>query len=612
MNKLVSIILSMLMIVGMIAGASAETFMGDDTGIGPVTVTLTVEDGKIVAAEVTGEGETKGFGYEPIYEGKYAEAIVAAQGADIDSIAGVTVTTNAVIAATKEAMVAAGLAQAEVVVVEDVTCDVVVVGAGGAGMAAALQLADNGVENIILIEKTGSTGGNTSRATGGMNAAKTAAQDKNEWKDATTAAVEKTIAGAKANYPALADLTAKVEEQFESYKANPTGYFDSPELFALDTMVGGKGINDLDLVMTMVNNSAEAIDWLATKDSNLVSVGSFGGASVMRIHRALTAEGKTTPVGAYLVKTLTAAVDADAKVDLRINNAATELVVTDGKVTGVKVTSPNGDYTITAKAVILASGGFGADLDRVAAYQPGLKGFVTTNSTGITGDGIDMAVAIGAATVDMEQIQIHPSVYTETSALITEGIRGDGAILVNQGGKRFVNELETRDVVSAAELAQEGGYAWTVVDQKMMDASSTYNGYYTKGFAVKGETVAELAAAMGTDAAVLEETLNNWNAAVAAQKDEEFGRMSFANPLDTAPYYAVMVAPGIHHTMGGVKINTAAEVLTEAGEAIPGLYAAGEVTGGVHGANRLGGNAVCDIIVYGRIAAQNAAAYIAK
>ena len=612
MKKLASILLSMLLVACMIAGAAAATFTGDDNGIGPITVTLTVEDGKITAAEVTGEKETPGFGYEPIYEGTYAAAIVEAQGADIDVIANATVTSNAVIAATKEAMVAAGLMTAETVVVEDVTCDVVIVGAGGAGMAAALQAADLGVEKVIVVEKTGSTGGNTSRATGGMNAAKTVAQDGNEWKDATTAAVEKTIAGAKASYPELSDLIATVEAQFEAYKANPTGYFDSPELFALDTMVGGKGINNLDLVMTMVNGSAEAIDWLATKDSHLVSVGSFGGASVMRIHRALTAEGKTTPVGAYLVKTLTAAVDADEKVDLRINTAATELVVTDGKVTGVKVTSEHGDYTINAKAVILASGGFGADLERVAAYQPSLEGFVTTNSTGITGDGIDMAVAIGAATVDMEQIQIHPSVYTATSALITEGIRGDGAILVNQGGKRFVNELETRDVVSAAELAQEGGYAWTIVDQKMMDASSTYNGYYTKGFAVKGETVAELAAAMGTDAAVLEETLNTWNAAVAAQKDEEFGRMSFANALDTAPYYAVMVAPGIHHTMGGVKINTAAEVLTEAGEAIPGLYAAGEVTGGVHGANRLGGNAVADIIVYGRIAAQSAAAYIAE
>ena len=157
-----------------------------------------------------------------------------------------------------------------------------------------------------------------------------------------------------------------------------------------------------------------------------------------------------------------------------------------------------------------------------------------------------------------------------------------------------------------SELAQEGGYAWTVVDQKMMDASSTYNGYYTKGFAVKGETVEELAAAMGTDAAVLAETLNTWNAAVAAQKDEEFGRMSFANPLDTAPYYAVMVAPGIHHTMGGVEINTETQVLTAEGTAIPGLFAAGEVTGGVHGANRLGGNAVSDFVVFGRIAGEEA------
>ena len=463
MKKLASILLALLMMTCCVL-ASAETFTGEDNGIGAITVTLTVEDGKITAAEVTGENETKGFGYEPIYEGKYAEAIVAAQGAGIDAIAGVTVTTEAVIRATEKAMVAAGLKAAEEkAAATDAECDIVIIGAGGAGMSAALQAVDCGVENVIVLEKTGSTGGNTSRATGGMNAAKTAAQDKNEWKDATAAAVEKTIASAKENYPQLSELIATVEAQFNEYKANPVGYFDSVELYALDTMVGGKAINNLDLVMTMVNGSADAIDWLATKNADLVSVGSFGGASVMRIHRALTAEGKTTPVGAYLVKTLTAGLEAEEKIDLRMNNEATELVVTDGKVTGVKVTSPEGDYTITAKAVILATGGFGADLERVAAYQPSLDGFVTTNAPGVTGDGIDMAVAIGAATVDMEQIQIHPSVYTETSALITEGIRGDGAILVNQKGERFIDELGTRDVVSAAELAQEGGYAYTIV-----------------------------------------------------------------------------------------------------------------------------------------------------
>lgn len=614
MKKLISLLLCAMLLTVSAAGALAETYAATANGIGEVTVSLTVEDGKITAAEVVGDGETAGFGgLEACKDGTYAAQIVAAQGADIDGVSGATVTSDAVRKATALAMEAAGLKQAEDVTVTDTACDIVIIGAGGAGMTAALQAVDCGVENVILLEKTGSTGGNTSRATGGMNAAKTAFQDENEWKDATTTAVEKTLASAKEKYgEQLADLIATVEAQFEAYKANPTGYFDSPELFALDTMVGGKALNNLDLVMTLTNSSADAIDWLATKNAHLTNVGAFGGASVMRIHRAMTAEGKTTPVGAYLIKVLTADVEAESKIDLRLNSAATELVVTDGKVTGVKVSSENGDYTITAKAVILATGGFGADLKRVAELKPELDGFVTTNAPGATGDGIDMAVAIGAATVDMEQIQIHPSVYTETSALITEGIRGDGAILVNQKGERFVNELETRDVVSAAELAQEGGYAYTIVDQKMMDASSTYAGYATKGYTLTGNTYEELAEAMGTDAATFAKTMEDWNAAVAAQKDEAFGRTSFANALDTAPYYAIKVAPGIHHTMGGVVIDTSAQVLTADGTPIEGLYAAGEVTGGVHGANRLGGNAVADIVVFGRIAAQNAAAYIAK
>ena len=613
MKKFASILLSLLMLVSLTVGASAETFTGEASGMGDITVTLTVEDGKITAAEIVGDGETPGFGKDPIDDGTFASQIVEAQGAEIDGVSGSTVTSDAVRAATLSAMEAAGLVEAADKTVADAECDIVIVGAGGAGMSAALQAVDSGVESVIVVEKAGSTGGNTSRATGGMNAAKTPYQDANEWTDANTASVEKKLATAKELYgDKLADLIAKVEEQFEAFKADPKGHFDSPELFALDTIVGGKGINNPELVMTLTTNSADAIEWLATQNATIKNVGSLGGASVKRAHRAVTEDGKTTPVGGYLVKALTADIDAQDKIDLRVNTAATEIVMEDGKAVGVKVTSENGDYTIRAKAVILASGGFGADLKRVAELKPELDGFVTTNAPTITGDGIDMAVAVGAALVDIDQIQIHPSVYTETSSLITEGIRGDGAILVNQQGERFINELETRDVVSAAELAQEGGYAYTIVDQKMMDASATYNKYFDKGFAVKGETLEELAAAIGVDAAALTKTMETWNAAVAAQKDEAFGRMGFASPLDTAPYYAIKVAPGVHHTMGGVKINTAAEVLTEEGAAIPGLYAAGEITGGVHGANRLGGNAVADIVVFGRIAAQSAAAYIAK
>ena len=209
MKKFASILLSMLMATGAIAAASAETYTGTAQGIGEVSVTLTVEDGKITAAEVVGESETKGIGYEPCADGTFADAIVAAQGVDFDSISGATVTSNAVKDATKKAMAAAGLIEAEDTTVADAECDVVIVGAGGAGMTAALQAVDSGVNSVIIVEKGGSTGGNTSRATGGMNAAKTAYQDKNEWSDATTTAVEKTIATAKEKYgDKIGDLIA--------------------------------------------------------------------------------------------------------------------------------------------------------------------------------------------------------------------------------------------------------------------------------------------------------------------------------------------------------------------------------------------------------------------
>ena len=279
-----------------------------------------------------------------------------------------------------------------------------------------------------------------------------------------------------------------------------------------------------------------------------------------------------------------------------------------GTAKGIVATGKTGNtVTVSADAVILATGGFGANLEMVASYQPSLEGFMTTNAAGLQGQGIKMAEAVGAATVNMDQIQIHPTVQYNSAALITEGLRGDGAILVNAEGKRFIDEVGTRDVVSAAEIAQTGSYSWLIVDQRMLDASATIAGYVKKGFTFFGATYEELAAAIGVDAAAFAETMNNWNSYVAAQNDPDFGRVSFANPLDTAPYYAIKVTAGIHHTMGGVQINTETQVLNTEGAAIPGLYAAGEVTGGVHGANRLGGNAVSDFVVFGRIAGEQAA-----
>ena len=613
MRKFLSALLC-LCLLACAAGALAETFTGtvkSNIGSGDVSVTIDVEEGKLRVIDVSGDTETPGIGLTPIQDGTYAamlESDFLKDDGVIDNISGATMTTAAVQAAFDRALEAAGLKETVTVTVTNALCDVVIVGAGGAGMSAALAAVDAGAESVILLEKTGATGGNSSRATGGMNAAKTPWQDLNAWADSTTTAVRNTLAGAKENYPALSDLTAAVEAQFDAYLANPEGYFDSVELFELDTLVGGKGINNPALVHTLAANSADAIAWLETKNAVLHDVGSFGGASVKRIHRAVTEDGKTTPVGAYLVARLTEDVNAEEKIDLRLNHRATAFIRdASGKVTGVEVETENGTYTIGADAVVLATGGFGYDLDRVAYYRPDLAGFVTTNAAGATGDGLDMAMAIGAGTVDLEQIQIHPSVYTPSSALITEGIRGDGAILVNQKGERFVNELLTRDAVSAAELAQEGGYAYTIVDQKMMDASATYYSYFTKGYAVSADTYEGLAEAAGMDPAVFAETMNTWNAACEAQVDEAFGRTSFAQPLDTAPFYAIQVSPGIHHCMGGVAINTDAQVLDAEGSPIPGLFAAGEVTGGVHGANRLGGNAVADIVVFGRIAGERAA-----
>ena len=314
-----------------------------------------------------------------------------------------------------------------------------------------------------------------------------------------------------------------------------------------------------------------------------------------------------------MVPRLEAACNQYENITMLLETTATTILTQDGAACGIVATGKDGQtVTVNAKAVVLAAGGFGANLDMVAEYNPDLKGFMTTNAPGILGQGIAMAQAIGAATVDMEQIQIHPTVQYDSSSLITEGLRGDGAILVNVEGKRFTDEVGTRDVVSAAEIAQTDSYSWLVVDQAMVDASSVIQGYISKGYMFSGDTYEALAEAIGVDPTAFAETMNTWNSYVEAKNDPDFGRTSFTAPLNNAPYYAVKVTAGIHHTMGGLKINTNTEVIDVNDNVIPGLFAAGEITGGVHGANRLGGTAVCDFVVFGRIAGAAAAEYAAK
>ena len=611
------------------AGADG-TYEGTAVGMGgesnPVKVAITLKDGKIADVKIEGAGETDGIGTKAIEA--FPEEMIERNTVQVDAISGATITSKAIVEAATAALAEAGLKPEDLDSVEaaaaapaedmSVEADVVVVGMGGAGMAAAITASEVG-KNVVILESQSMGGGNTVRSTGGLNAAKTATQDENEFGEAD--GVNKTLNTAKeswADNEAIKELAAAVQKQWDEYQAKPEGYFDSVELFELDTMIGGKGINDFELVKTLCENTSGAIDWLKEHDAELPSVGAFGGASVKRIHRPVNAEGKTTAVGAYLVPILTKNVEGKDNIDVYYNTTANKIIMEDGKAIGVIAEGETGNtVTVNAKAVILATGGFGADLDRVVKYNPDLEGFVTTNAAGSLGQGIDMATSddVKADTVDMEQIQIHPTVTVDADGnahLITEGIRGDGAILVNMEGKRFYDEVSTRDKVSAAEIAQTDGCAWIILDQKMMDASSVYAGYYNSGYAVKGETYEELAEAMGVPADAFKETMDGWAKIWGEKKDEEFGRTSFSsdNDLTTAPFYAIKVSPGIHHTMGGLKIDTSAEVINTDGEVIPGLFAAGEVTGGVHGANRLGGNAVADIIVFGRIAGDSAVAYI--
>ena len=620
MKKLTALLASATMALSLVGCSAGKTYTGEAYGHdkeNPVKVTLTIKDKTITKVEVDASHETNGIG------SKAAEtmpgAIVAANSLDVDGVSGATQTSKAIIEAATAALKQAGLEPSDLVSkntsttkAKDIeeTVDVVVVGAGGAGMTAAITATDAG-KKVIVVESQPIAGGNSVRSTGGMNAAKTPYQDKNEFKEA--AGVEKTLATAAEKFADNATITAlaaTVKSQWDAYQANPQGYFDSVELMELDTMIGGKGKNNPELVKALAENSADAIEWLASIGAEVKNVGAFGGASVKRIHRPVNADGKVTAVGAYIVPILEKNLQ-DRNVQFLFDTTANEIIMKDGKAVGIKGTGKDGHkVTINAKSVVIATGGFGANAEMVEKYKPELKGFATTNAEGAQGQGIDMATAVGAATVDMDQIQIHPTVHIEEDGnahLITEGLRGDGAILVNAEGKRFYDEVSTRDKVSAAIIEQTDKSAWLIVDQTMVDKSAVIAGYIKSGYTVTGATYEELAKAMGVDEATFTSTMNTWNQAVEAKSDAEFGRTSFANPLTTAPYYAIKITPAVHHTMGGIVINPKAEVLNEKGEAIPGLFAAGEVTGGVHGANRLGGNAVADFVVFGRISGQSAA-----
>ncbi|MBR0353022.1 MAG: flavocytochrome c [Oscillospiraceae bacterium] len=553
--------------------AEAMTLTGTSMGRnGPVEVEVVADANRIYQIRVLNHEETEGIGSVAVE--KIPVSVYDNQSIEVDAVAGATLTSEAVKAAIADALESGGLNPdsfrrevAAAAPVEktpmELDCDVVVVGAGGAGLTASVLATQEG-KNVILLEKIPFVGGNSLRAEGGMNAAGTN--------------LEKELG--------LDDSTV--------------------ENFTEDTLRLGHYLANPELVRTLAENSSDAIEWLKTVDATFTGVKATGGCEGRKyLHQP---EGGVA-VGEYLVAKLKTQVEK-LGIDVHVSTKATEILMENGQAVGVMAEDAEHIYTIHAKAVVLATGGFGANFDLMSSYDPSLANAVTTNHSGATGDGIFMAQAVGADTVDMEQIQLHPTVIQSDGSLVSESFRSLGAIVVNTEGKRFVNDLAGRDVVSQAELKQPDGYCFIIFDQNLVDHLALSQRFIDGGYTIQGGTYEELGKNMGlSDEAVKNfvNTMNTWNESVAKGIDEEWGRNNgMDDDLSTAPFYAIKIAPGIHHTMGGIKINTNAEVIDTSGNVIPGLFACGETTGGIHGGNRVGGNAVCDFIVFGRIAGKSA------
>ena len=580
MKKMISILLSMLIAVSLtVTGLAADgTFQGEGAGKGGmIQVEVTVENGEIAAINVLSHGETPGFADAL---GTVSAAMVAANQVDVDGVTGATLSSNGLKAAVTAALAAADITPDQLTAKEVAaaasdresayTADVIVVGAGGAGLAAAITAAENGA-SVIIVEKMSNVGGNTLISGGEMAAPGNWMQEKE-------------------------------------------GIADDVENFYNDVLAGGDNEGDPELIRVLAENALAGAYWL--RDEINVTFEDymlfFGGHSVKRSLVPLNASG------VELIQKLNAKAESMG-ITIHKGTSANKLEMTDGKVTAVKADYNGQEITYTAgKGVILATGGFGSNIEMRKQYNPQMdEKILSTNSVGSTGDGIVMAQELGAQIVDMQYIQTYPTCDVETGALLYVGdVRLEGrSILVNLEGKRFVEELERRDVISLAVTEQTGGVSYMFWDEASMVASGVaashqqeYDDLIRRGKLVKADTIEEACAHFGINAEELKATVERYNQYAADGKDLEFNKRGTLTAFGEGPYYIMVSTPAIHHCMGGLKINTSAQVIDTEGNVIPGLYAAGEVTGDIHGTNRLGSDAIADIIVYGRIAGESAAA----
>ncbi len=565
------------------------TYQGGAPGIHgeDVVLQVTVDKTSIKEIKIIENHETPGVS-DTAFE-RIPKAIIDGQTLNVDTVTGATYSSNAIIGAVTEALKKAGADMAALTegtktetdavsaATEVLNADIVVIGAGGAGLAAAVSAHQNGA-TVIVLEKMPQVGGNT------------------------------IISGAAYN---CAD--PEFQAQF--------GIEDSVEKHFEQTYNGGDQMGDPVLIRTLVENALPTLKWLEGMGMEFKDhIFTVLGGLWPRAHKPVK------PLGTGFIGTYMDYINSHEGVTVLTDTKVTDIYMEDDGKGGkrasvVKAQGLNGTVVAQGhKAIIIATGGFGSNVEMRMKYDK-LWGTLdenikTTNHPGATGDGIVLAEKIGADLVGMEYIQLLPMGDPETGSLsgnIEQGV--ENRIFVNKDGNRFVDEGERRDVMTKALFEQEDAYMWIVLDSHNYPTRDTKNNFnetiqelLDQGRAFEGNTLEELAEKIGVNADNLKAAVAEFNAAVETGGPDSFGRTLFQHKIDTPPYYAGARMPTVHHTMGGIRINANAQVIDTEGNIIPGLYAAGETTGGIHGKNRLGGNALPDINVFGRIAGANAAA----
>ena len=573
---------AMVFAAGFAAASMAAPVTAEGTGVGKhgdITVAVTFDAGKIQDIKIVKNAENPILAKKVFTDLK--DQVVALSSTDVDLISGATFSAKGFIDAVNDAAKKAGvtLAKADKKALKKAArelpktsnYDVVVIGAGGAGFSAAIT-ARNAGANVVLLEKMPAVGGNSLISGAEMNAAGNWVQPKLGIND------------------------------------------DSPELHAEDTFKGGDGKGDMKVINVMTHQALDAAKWcrdylgVRFEDDNLFF---FGGHSRKR---ALIPVGHT---GTEFIAKFQAKAD-ELGIPVITNMKAEELIKNkDGRVVGVKATMDGSEYTFNAKGgVVLATGGFGANPEMVKKYNPKIdERFKTTDAPGSTGEALYMAERAGAELVNMGYIQTYPICDPLSGAIeLIADARFDGAIMLNQEGKRFVEELQRRDVLSEAILNQTGQYCWVLWNDNIGKISNTvkahaneYEAFTKQSIMTTCDDLKCIADFTKIPFDQLQKTVKRVSDMAGKGNDKDFNHRAGLMDMQQGKYYVIKAVPSTHHTMGGVRINEKAEALTAEGKVIPGLWAAGEVTGVTHGTNRLGGNAYTDIIVFGRIAGEAAA-----